>query len=176
MKKETSEHQNMQDDMRPEYDFDTMTGGVRGKYYQAYRAGHEVHIHHEDGTIEKQYFTVEQANAVVRAIRPLVAELLQIRGEIRERQPDLWPVIERSSGNGGSQLASQMAVEFGRVDKLVREVYATGAILRDLNLGLVDFLAQREGRDVYLCWRYGEEEIEYWHEIDGGYQNRKLIV
>ena len=45
--------------MQPEYDFDSMAGGVRGKYYRAYRAGHTVHIHKEDGTIETQYFTLE---------------------------------------------------------------------------------------------------------------------
>ena len=59
MKKETSEPESLKDDMRAEYDFATMAGGVRGKYYQAYRAGHTVQIHHEDGTTETQYFTLE---------------------------------------------------------------------------------------------------------------------
>ena len=60
MKKETSKHDNMgEDEMRPEYDFASMTGGVRGKYYRAYRAGHTVNIHHEDGTVETRYFTLE---------------------------------------------------------------------------------------------------------------------
>ena len=47
-------------DMRPEYDFASMTGGVRGKYYNAYRTGHTVKIHQADGTSTVQYFTLEE--------------------------------------------------------------------------------------------------------------------
>ena len=46
-------------DMRAEYDFSGKQG-TRGKYYQAYQAGHTVHVHHEDGTISTQYFTLEE--------------------------------------------------------------------------------------------------------------------
>jgi hypothetical protein len=52
---------------------------------------------------------------------------------------------------------------------------ATGAILRDINTGLVDFPALREGRKICLCWRYGEGEIAYWHETDTGFSKRRSI-
>jgi len=58
MKKEISE-QVENDDMRPEYDFQSMKGGVRGKYYKAYRAGHTVKIHQDDGTTFVQHFQLE---------------------------------------------------------------------------------------------------------------------
>lgn len=92
MKKEPCKQEHPEDDMRPEYDFANMTGGVRGKYYQAYRAGHTVQIHHEDGTIEIQYFTLEDGavmlepdvrqyfpdseavNKALRCLIPLVSE------------------------------------------------------------------------------------------------------
>jgi hypothetical protein len=123
----------------------------------------------------KRYFTLEQANAVVRAIRPMVAEILAIRQAILEEQPRVWPVIERAAGNGGSKIASEMAREFQRLDKLVREINATGAILRDVNTGLVDFLALREGQEIYLCWRYNEQQVLYWHGIDAGFAGRELL-
>ena len=47
------------DDMRPEYDFKSMKGGVRGKYYKAYRAGHTVKVHKADGTTIVQHFQLE---------------------------------------------------------------------------------------------------------------------
>jgi hypothetical protein len=47
------------DNMLPEYDFSGQTG-ERGKYYQAYRQGHQVKIHQDDGTVETQYFTLEE--------------------------------------------------------------------------------------------------------------------
>lgn len=60
MKKETKQANAERDDMRPEYDFKSMKGGVRGKYYKAYRAGHTVTIHKTDGTTTVQYFTLEE--------------------------------------------------------------------------------------------------------------------
>lgn len=59
MKKETRSVSTERDDLRPEYDFKTMKGGVRGKYYKAYRAGHTVTIHKTDGTTAVQHFTLE---------------------------------------------------------------------------------------------------------------------
>lgn len=125
---------------------------------------------------EKRYFTLEQANAVVQAIRPMLAEILAIRQVILEDRPRIWPVIEKAAGNGGSKIASEMAREFQRLDTLVREIAATGAILRDINSGLVDFPALREGREVYLCWRYDEPRVEYWHELNGGFAGRQKLV
>jgi hypothetical protein len=122
-----------------------------------------------------RYFSVDQANDIVRAIRPLVAEILEIRQTILDRRPQLWSVIERVAGNGGSKDASQVAYEFQRLDALVREINATGAILKDINTGLIDFLAWRGGREVYLCWRYGEQRVLYWHELDGGFAGRQLL-
>lgn len=124
---------------------------------------------------EKRYFTVEQANAVAQAIRPLLGEVLAIRQAILEERPRLWPVIEKAAGNGGSRIASEMAREFQRLDELVSEINATGAILRDVNTGLVDFPALREGEEIYLCWRYDESSVAYWHEKDGGFAGRKLL-
>ncbi len=92
MKKEVSMQDSLEDEMRPEYDFANMKGGVRGKYYHAYRAGHTVKIHKEDGTIETRYFTLkdgavmlepdvqqyfpnsEAVNKALRCLIPLVSE------------------------------------------------------------------------------------------------------
>jgi len=121
------------------------------------------------------YFKLEQANSIVQAIRPLLAEILEIRQEILSQQPQVWPVVEKAVGNGGSQVASQMVRQFNRMDGLVREVLATGAVIKDMNTGLMDFLAQRDGRDIYLCWKYGEGEISYWHELDAGFTGRQQL-
>jgi hypothetical protein len=59
MKKAKTEEPTTVEDMRPEYDFSTMKGGVRGKYYKAYREGHKVVVHKEDGTDSVQYFKLE---------------------------------------------------------------------------------------------------------------------
>jgi hypothetical protein len=120
-----------------------------------------------------RYFTFEQANAMVRMIRPMMAEILRLRQAILDRQPEVWPVVEKAAGNGGSREASLAAREFQRLDSLVREIQATGAVIKDINHGLVDFPALKEEREVYLCWKYGEEEIRFWHEIDTGFASRQ---
>lgn len=123
----------------------------------------------------KRYFTVEQANAIVKAIRPLIEEILAIRQDLVERQEQLWKVVEQALGNGGSRMASQLVLEFERLQRIVEDIQATGALIKDVNVGLVDFPAWRDGREVYLCWKYGEEEIAFWHEIEDGFAGRQPL-
>ncbi len=60
-----------------------------------------------------KYFTLEEANAVIDIVRPLMAEILQIRASILERQPEAWPAVEKAAGNGGSKIASEIALDLG---------------------------------------------------------------
>jgi hypothetical protein len=121
-------------------------------------------------------FTLQEANQALDVIRPLMDEIQKIRQEILARRPEIWPMVERSAGNGGSQAASKLVKEFERLDALVHQVQATGALFKDINLGLLDFPALRDGREVYLCWKYGEGDIAFWHEIEAGYAGRQSIT
>lgn len=125
---------------------------------------------------QPHYFTLEQAQAALDIIRPLVGEILEIRQSILKREPEVWPVLAKAAGNGGSKVASEIAQEFGRLDQVVRAILATGALLKDINLGLVDFPAWLERREIYLCWKYGEATIGFWHEIDGSFSGRRPIA
>jgi hypothetical protein len=124
---------------------------------------------------QSHYFTPEEANAVIEVIRPLLREILEIRQKILTMQSEVWPVIEKALGNGGSQAASQAAREFERLNDLVHQIQSTGAILKDLNTGLIDFLALREGREIFLCWKYGEDQLEYWHDLEAGFAGRQRL-
>lgn len=120
-------------------------------------------------------FTIQEADAALSMIRPLLAEMLKIRQEILDAQPEIWPVVEKAAGNGGSKAANLVEQQFKRLDELIHQLQSIGAILKDINIGLVDFLSMRDGREIYLCWQYGEEEIRYWHEIDSGFAGRELL-
>ena len=122
-----------------------------------------------------RYFTLEDANLALDVIRPLIAQIMDIRRRILDKQPEVWPALEKAVGNGGSQAASAIVEEFQQLEACVRAVHSTGAILKDVNTGLVDFLALRDRREVYLCWKYGEQSIQYWHELDTGFTGRKPI-
>jgi hypothetical protein len=122
-----------------------------------------------------RYFTLQEANETLNTIRPLMEELQQIRRKIQRDQPDVWPAVVKSAGNGGNRALSNMVRDFERLDALVHRIQDTGVLIKDANLGLLDFPALRDGREVYLCWQYGEGEIAFWHEIEAGFAGRQPI-
>jgi hypothetical protein len=87
----------------------------------------------------------------------------------------LWDSMERAAGNGGSAELARMTADFERLDGLVHMILATGAEIKDLTSGLLDFRAQRNGREVYLCWKMDENQIRFWHELDAGFAGRQPI-
>lgn len=122
-----------------------------------------------------RYFTVDEANTALITIRPMMDEIQSIRLHVLERQPEVWPVLQKAAGNGGSREASLLALNFERLDALVHQIMDMGVILKDINAGLLDFPALREAHEVYLCWLYGEEDIEFWHDVDAGFAGRTPI-
>jgi len=122
-----------------------------------------------------QYFTLQQANEALQIIRPLMNEVQAIRQKILANQPEAWPAIEKSVGNGGNRALSNMVQDFEKLDALVHRILDTGVQVKDVNLGLLDFSALRDGHEVYLCWQYGEEDIAFWHEVDAGFAGRQPI-
>jgi hypothetical protein len=122
-----------------------------------------------------RYFTLQEANQTLDLIRPLMDEVQQIRRSILEKQPETWPAIEKSVGNGGNRVLSSMIQDFDKLDALIHRIQETNVFIKDINLGLLDFPALKDGREVYLCWQYGEGEIAFWHEVEAGYAGRQPI-
>ena len=122
-----------------------------------------------------KYFTISEANRALLILRPMMKEMMAIAEKIRSRQPELWSLVEKSAGNGGNVELSKMLPDFDKLDALLHQVQDMGVQVKDLTSGLVDFVALREGREVYLCWKYDEESVQFWHEIDAGFAGRRPI-
>ncbi len=122
-----------------------------------------------------RYFTVEEANALLPQVSPIVEDMLDARQHILEAQADLWPVLEKAIGNGGSKKAGALLSEFNRVEQGARRLSELGCILKDINTGLVDFPSIRNGRQVFLCWQHGEPEVSFWHDVDAGFAGRRPL-
>lgn len=122
-----------------------------------------------------QYLTLKEANEALKVIRPLMDEVQAIRQKILASQPEAWPAIEKSAGNGGNRALSDMVQDFEKLDALIHQIQDTGAQIKDINTGLLDFSALKDGREVYLCWQYGEEDIAFWHEVEAGFAGRQPI-
>jgi len=122
-----------------------------------------------------RYFTLQEANEALVSIRPWMDEIQSIRQEILRHQPEIWSVMEKSAGNGGNPILSSMVKTFDRLDALVHSIQDLGVLIKDINTGLLDFPALKEGREVYLCWKYGEGDIQFWHEVADGFAGRQSI-
>ena len=122
-----------------------------------------------------RYFTLQEASETLETIHPIMDEIQSIRQEILLHQPEFWPAIERSAGNGGNPTLSRLVKDFERLDDLLHRILAKGVLIKDLTTGLLDFPALKDGREVYLCWKYGEEAIRFWHEIEAGFGGRQAI-
>lgn len=122
-----------------------------------------------------RYFTLPQANEAVKVIRPLMDEIQSIRDKILSSQPEAWTAVEKSLGNGGNRALSRIVQDLEKLEVLVQRILETGALIKDINIGLLDFPAMKAGREVYLCWQFGEGEIAFWHEVDAGYAGRQPI-
>jgi len=82
---------------------------------------------------------------------------------------------EHAPGNGGGGPGKQVGEAFLELRNGVLAFQERGIVLRDLDRGLVDFPALREGREVYLCWIDGEADIEFWHDLDAGFAGRQAL-
>jgi len=121
------------------------------------------------------YFTLLEANQTLETIRPWFDEIQSIRRDIIAHQAEIWSVMEKSAGNGGHPELSRMVPAFDRLDELIHKIQDLGVLIKDINTGLLDFPALRNGREVYLCWKYGEENIAFWHEVEAGFAGRQSV-
>jgi hypothetical protein len=125
---------------------------------------------------DKKYFTVEEANRLIPQIRLIVDHLRQGRRRLQQQRGTADVVAQRASSNGGGAEAGAYLSDYTNTFAYrLTQLQALGILLKDLDRGLLDFPHQREGREVYLCWEYGEERIDYWHEIDSGYNGRQPL-
>ena len=122
-----------------------------------------------------QHFTLAEANALLPFIRGRMAEILEIREWLLRVRAQMEEVWDRAEANAGGRLATQVALKELRIEELVGEINATGAQVKDINLGLVDFPTLYEGREVLFCWQFGEPSIRYWHGTLDGYAGRQPI-
>ena len=120
-------------------------------------------------------FTVEEANALLPTLKELLDELSLRRDALREKAPHLEPILQATVANGGGRAGSEYGVEAYRLHLAVARIRELGVLLKDVDMGLLDFPHERGGRVVFLCWHPPEERIEYWHEIEAGYAGRRPL-
>jgi hypothetical protein len=117
-------------------------------------------------------FTLEQANSALPLVKRIVADIVKTHG----LASGFRQTLERTSATKETAIVQkQLDGAIDRLEQLVDELCDVGVELKDYETGLVDFVGKHEGRDVYLCWKLGEEKITHWHELNTGFAGRKPV-
>jgi hypothetical protein len=132
--------------------------------------------------VAERVFTVEEANAMLETVRPLTEEMVAHRRALAQAMARQDRIEGKVRTNGGAmaprepaELAAVVAEEAEAVARCLERISELGAVVKDLDTGLVDFPAMRGGEEVFLCWQLGEEEIRYWHGLEEGFAGRKEL-
>lgn len=132
----------------------------------------------------RKVFTVEQANAALPLVRAITKDLVALSQEVIERRERLALLTARrgTAGKGDpyseelSQIEEELEKDSQRLNTFVEELRDLGVEPKSGAEGLVDFPARMDGRLVYLCWKLGEPEVLYWHELDEGFPGRHPLT
>ena len=120
----------------------------------------------------KRRFTVAQANSTLPLVRRIVGDIVRTHGLVQRLQAEM----EHAAG-AREQAATQSKLDESvtRLEDYLEELSDVGCELKDVQLGLIDFVGRHQSRDVYLCWKLGEEKVGYWHELNAGYAGRQPV-
>ncbi|HUG68366.1 MAG TPA: DUF2203 domain-containing protein [Pirellulaceae bacterium] len=128
-------------------------------------------------------FTVEEANARLPLVRVIVNDLMQLATELAERRDRLSQLSRKRTGGSPDvyqaeveQVEQELEKESERLTDYLRELMELGVEPKSAMAGLVDFPAIIDGKLAYLCWKCGEPEVLYWHELDAGFAGRQSLT
>jgi hypothetical protein len=135
--------------------------------------------------MEGRVFTLEEANALLPQLQSLVGRQLQRRAEIEAALVRLGRelgdvpdriVLDPADPSDLRDLKRELVRRIEEYRAGWREVEELGAVLKDARTGLVDFYGTVEGKLVWLCWKYGEDEVSHYHALEDGFSGRKRIA
>lgn len=117
-------------------------------------------------------FTEAEANAALPLVSGLLADARREKEEMTKLEAEMsragsldeWIRVKQRFNSAATRL--QAAVE---------KIEATGAMVKSVEQGLLDFPSKRFGEDVWLCWKYGESSIKFWHELEAGFDGRRPL-
>lgn len=134
----------------------------------------------------KRYFTVAEANAQIRRLQHAFVGVMQIRSQLKrlyERLDDAGFAPSQDDADelpedAPAEVARERAQFYGLAETLreqVDEIHETGCTIKDIEAGLVDWPGLHNDREILLCWKFGEKEVAFWHELHTGFDGRRPV-
>ncbi|MGD0965672.1 MAG: DUF2203 domain-containing protein [Candidatus Acidiferrales bacterium] len=132
---------------------------------------------------ESKFFSLTEAERLRSQIEPMLIEAMETRRKLGELDEQLGALAERIQRSGGLlvnyEKVARVRLERNRLEESlqssIERIHSMGCIVKDLDIGLLDFPSRLNDEDVYLCWRLGEDRIRFYHRQDEGFSGRKPI-
>jgi hypothetical protein len=119
----------------------------------------------------RRRFTLHEAIKALPLVRRVVSDIVTARERVNQLQSNL----ESSTGKEHDGVQAELDGTIDRLHVYLDELTEIGCELKDFQIGLVDFVGRHQGRDIYLCWKLGEETIAYFHELNAGFAGRMPV-
>jgi hypothetical protein len=116
-----------------------------------------------------RHFTLDQANRALPLVRRIVKDIVQAHDKAAHLQ------AEALTGLAKPEVHAELRQLLQRLQEYAAELTEIGCDLKDPSIGLIDFIARHQDRDVCLCWKLDEAAITHWHELTAGYGGRQPI-
>lgn len=117
-------------------------------------------------------FTLVDANRTLPLVSRIVADIVRTYAQVSSTQV----AMASASGKEAADLQADFDRMSERLQGYVDELSEIGCELKDYSIGLVDFIGRHQGREIYLCWKLGEANIEFWHEMADGLAGRQPVA
>ena len=121
-----------------------------------------------------KHYTLEEARALLPQIREWLNEVGAMREKLERQEQKVAALMEPGVDVGGP-LVNRWVELMAQIKEVLMEFHRREIQIKDLDRGLIDFPSLMGGREVFLCWEQGEEDIEFWHDLDAGYAGREKL-
>jgi hypothetical protein len=122
----------------------------------------------------EKHYTREQARALLPQIGQWLKKLVQLRADLDKSEKCLGALAAPGRDLGGA-LVNRWVRILASIQEVLLEFYRREIQIKDLDRGLIDFPAILAGKEVFLCWEQGEDDIQFWHNLDTGYAGRERL-
>jgi hypothetical protein len=122
--------------------------------------------------VYERHFTLEEAREELPALRRSFQRIHELLAVLKKGQIEIERIQKLIRSNGHGSGHPDFGAQIGELQTLVGQITDRGIEIKDLERGLIDFPHWRNGEEVYLCWLYGEEDILFWHTLEGGFSGR----
>jgi len=128
-------------------------------------------------------FTLAEAQGMIPRVERLMRDAVALKTDFDEAERVIRAFSEKIMVMGGTLVDRRQSVDSrarreaaaAMLRTAIEQVQEMGCVVKDLDIGLVDFPTMFHGEEVYLCWKLGESAIEFWHGVDEGFRGRKAI-